>query len=195
VWRDAAPLCAALALCQGSAGTRHVFLPLVTLPYLPSGLLGWANSHLGRKPPRGSGLPRQPCRIPLPVASASGSSVQGKWQATAVLSVKRLLVVFPLASSFFELFCRLVFPFVSFVLCLATCPQLLPKSVLHLVRPLSISCILSSPQCHPSAAYFFFLVFASPLSFLPSIFLSITCFRRRFQRKTWQIQLSFLPFI
>jgi len=172
VWRDAASPCAALAVCPGSTGTRHVLLPLVTLPYLPFGLLGWANSHRGRKSPRGSGLPRQPCRISLPVASPSGSSVQGKWQATAVLSVKRLLVVFPLASSFFELFCRSVFPFFPFIFFLATCPQLLPTSVLHLVLPVSFSCILSSPQCHPSAAYVFFLVFASPLSFLPFFHLS-----------------------
>jgi len=48
-----------------------------------------------------------------------------------------------------------------------------------LVLPLTIYCILSFPQGHPVAAYFFFLVLPS---LLPSIFPSITCFRRQFLR-------------
>jgi hypothetical protein len=60
-----------------------------------------------------------------------------------------------------------------------------------LVLPLSVSSILSFPG-HPIAAYVFFLpVTSSP----PSVFSSITCFRRQFLRKMWPIQLPFLLFI
>ena len=43
----------------------------------------------------------------------------------------------------------------------------------------------------PVAAYFFFPVFLSPISF-PVIFLSLTCCRRHFIRKTWPIHLTFI---
>lgn len=64
------------------------------------------------------------------------------------------------------------------VFCLAAGPKPLStewKLVLHLL----VSSILSIPEGHPVAAYFFFLVF--PL-FLPSIFPSLTCFRIQFLR-------------
>ena len=54
---------------------------------------------------------------------------------------------------------------------------------------LSIYTFLSFPEVHPVAAYIFFLVFPSLLSFP-----SITCFRRQFLRLMWPIQLAFLLF-
>jgi hypothetical protein len=60
-----------------------------------------------------------------------------------------------------------------------------------LVLPLSISSILSFPECHPVAAYAFFLAFPS---ILPSTFTSVTSFRRQFLRNTWPIHLAYLPF-
>ena len=77
--------------------------------------------------------------------------------------------------------------------CLMTFPYPLPKSVLHTVRssasPFNLQ-YLSFP-CHLVAAYAFFLVFPSRLSFF-STFPSVTCFRRQFPRKMWPIQLAFL---
>jgi hypothetical protein len=78
------------------------------------------------------------------------------------------------------------------VVCLATGPQPLPQRVLQRVRS--------------SASYFKFkhLLFSLRLTtnclcllfrlLVPSIFPSITCFRRQFLRKMWPIQLAFLHF-
>jgi hypothetical protein len=55
--------------------------------------------------------------------------------------------------------------------------------------PPSDESIVSSPEGHPVAFYFFFLLFRS---LLPSfIFPSLTCRRRQFIRKMWPIQLAF----
>ena len=59
-----------------------------------------------------------------------------------------------------------------------------------LVLPLSVCGTLSFPKGHPVAAHALFLL---PItSILPSLFPSITCFRRQFQHKMWPIQLAFL---
>jgi hypothetical protein len=59
------------------------------------------------------------------------------------------------------------------------------------VLSLSIYSTHSFPYGHLIAAYAFFLVFPLLASMCPSV----TCFRRRFLRKLWQIQLAFLLFI
>jgi hypothetical protein len=60
----------------------------------------------------------------------------------------------------------------------------------NFVLPLSSRSILSLPWSHPAAAYVFFLVFLSLLSFLQQ-----SDFIRQFLRKTWSIHLGFLLFI
>ena len=84
--------------------------------------------------------------------------------------------------------------------------SLIPKSVLHksiasfpassaechLVRPSSISSVLSFPKVHPVVPYVFFFVFPS---LIPSLCPLITCFTRPFLRKMWPIQLAFLLLI
>ena len=57
-----------------------------------------------------------------------------------------------------------------------------------LLLPRSTSSTLFSPYGHPVAAYVLLIVFPS-ISVLPSIFPSITCFRRQFLRNMWQIYL------
>ena len=61
-----------------------------------------------------------------------------------------------------------------------------------MVRSLSFSSIPSFPYGRPVAACVFFLVFPS---FLSSIFLLVTFFRRQFLRKLWPIQLAFFLLI
>jgi hypothetical protein len=79
------------------------------------------------------------------------------------------------------------------VLSLTTGPQPLSKRVLHRVRS-SASCfsfqyLLFSLRSSSSCLHLFPRL--SVTSILPSIFPSITCFRRQFLRKMWPIQLAF----
>jgi len=91
-------------------------------------------------------------------------------------------------------FIHSVYSFIQVVLCLATCPQPLPKPVLYILwRSASafnfhypLISIMSSNSCLP-------LLPSVPItSILPSIFSSITRFRRKLLRKTWPTQLAFL---
>jgi len=63
-----------------------------------------------------------------------------------------------------------------------------------IVLLLPISRILAFPEGHTVAAYIFFLIFPSLLSF-PLFFPSISCSRRQFLHKMWPIQWAFLIFI
>jgi hypothetical protein len=63
------------------------------------------------------------------------------------------------------------------------------------VLPLPTSSTLSFPSGNPVASYVFFLVFPSLLSILPSIFPSITCFRKQFLHEMRRIQFYFIIFI
>jgi hypothetical protein len=58
------------------------------------------------------------------------------------------------------------------------------------VLPLSIFSTLSFPLGHPVTAYVFFLILLS-LLISPSLFPSVTCFRRQFLLKMWPMDLRF----
>jgi len=87
--------------------------------------------------------------------------------------------------------------FIYSVVCLTTCPQPLPKRVRHTVRSSASSCNFQYPLFSlTSSSSRLRLLSRLPLtSIIPSIFPSITCFRRQFIRKMWPIQLVFLLFI
>ena len=84
--------------------------------------------------------------------------------------------------------------FIHSAVCLTTNPEPLPKRVFHTVRSSASSfdfhypffSLNSSSSC-PSS-----LPRLSVISILPSIFRSITYFRRQFLHKLWPIQLAFL---
>jgi hypothetical protein len=69
---------------------------------------------------------------------------------------------------------------------LTTSPYTLPKQVLQRVKSAAWSFNLLFPRFQSRAA--------NPVP-IPSVCPSIMCFRRHFQRKMWQIQLTFLAII
>jgi hypothetical protein len=83
---------------------------------------------------------------------------------------------------------------IHIVVCITTWPYPLPKRDLNRMRSsaFSIYSITSFPWGYPVAAYVFFIVFRSLLSFL-AVFKA--CFRRQFLRKMWQILLAFPLFV
>jgi len=80
--------------------------------------------------------------------------------------------------------------------CLTSGPQFLSKPVLHAVRNSASSSNLQYPlfSLRSSGSSLRLLPRLPITSILPSIFPSITCFRRQFLRKVWPIQLAFLHF-
>ena len=79
---------------------------------------------------------------------------------------------------------------------LTTGPQPLPKPVLHTVRSSASSFNFHFPlfSLRSPSSCLRLLPRLPVTSILPSIFLSITCFRSHFLRKMWPIQLVFLLF-
>ena len=73
-------------------------------------------------------------------------------------------------------------------------PWPLPKCVLHTVRysASSLNFQYASVSIRSSSSCLRLLPRFTITSILPSIFPSITCFRRQFLRKMWSIQLAFL---
>jgi len=75
-------------------------------------------------------------------------------------------------------------------------PWPLPNTVHHTVRssasPFNLQCPLFALRSSSSSVRF--LPRLPVTSILPPIFISITCFRRLFLRKTWPIKLAFLLF-
>ena len=83
------------------------------------------------------------------------------------------------------------------VVCLTTGPQPLPKRVLHRLRSsassFNVQSLFVSLKSSSSCLH---LLHCLPVTFIvPSIFSSITCFRRQFLRKFWSIQFAVFAFI
>jgi hypothetical protein len=91
----------------------------------------------------------------------------------------------------------LIHSFIHSVVQLPTVPQPLPNRVLHTARSSASSFNLQCPVFPlRSSTNCLRLLPRFPLtSILPSIFPSITCFRRQFLRKMWPTQLAYLLFI
>jgi hypothetical protein len=81
----------------------------------------------------------------------------------------------------------------SSVICQSTGPQTLPKRFLYLMRSRASSFKWEYPLLSPRSSSNFLRLLPRLLftSICPFIFPSITCFRRRFLRKIWRIQLAF----
>ena len=84
--------------------------------------------------------------------------------------------------------------FIHSVVSLMKGPQSLPKQVLHRLWSSASSSNFSYPvfSLRSSSA---FLLHLPITSILPSIFLSVICFRRQFLHKMWPFQLAFLLFV
>jgi hypothetical protein len=80
--------------------------------------------------------------------------------------------------------------------CLATGPQQLPQPVRHTVRSSasSINLQYNLLSCRSSSGCLLLLPHLPVTYILPSIFPSVTCFRRQCPRKTWPIQSAYLLF-
>ena len=84
--------------------------------------------------------------------------------------------------------------FIHSVFCLTTGPKPPPKRCLHIVRCRASSFKWEYPllSLRSSSSFLRLLPRLLATSISPFIFPSITCFRRRFLRKMWPIQLAFL---
>jgi hypothetical protein len=87
-----------------------------------------------------------------------------------------------------KLLCSLIHSFIMLSV-LRQLHMLFQSKFSTVLLPFSISSILSFPQGFPVAAYVFFIVFPSLVSF-PLFFLQKTCFRWQFIRKILLIQLT-----
>jgi len=83
--------------------------------------------------------------------------------------------------------------FIHSVFCLTTSPKPPPKRCLHIVRSRASSFKWEYPRLslRSSSSFLRLLPRLLATSMSPFIFPSITCFRRQFLRKMWQIQLAF----
>ena len=83
--------------------------------------------------------------------------------------------------------------FIHSVFCLTTLPKPPPKRFPHVVRPRasSFKCEYPLLSLRSSSSFLHLLPRLLVTSISPFIFPSITCFRRKFLRKMWPIQLAF----
>jgi hypothetical protein len=83
--------------------------------------------------------------------------------------------------------------FIHLVVCLTTGPKPLPKRALHIVWSRGSSFKWEYPllSLRSSSSFLHILPRLPVTSIPPFIFPSISCYRRQFLRKMWQIQLAF----
>ena len=83
--------------------------------------------------------------------------------------------------------------FVQWIVCLKTVAQPLPKPVLHTVRSSAPAFNFQYPLVSVSSSSCLRLPPRLPITpILPSIFSSVTCFRRHFLHQMWQILLALI---